>query len=86
MKCIALASALMLAAVTQSYAFAATQTSHEPELWRSYTGVSWDLGTEHKIDIVSHQAPISNSSIEGDSGPVTTLSAELQHTGQLKVG
>jgi len=59
MKCIALASTLALAAVTQSSAFAAVQTSHEPELWRSYNGVSWDLGTEHKIDTVSHQAPIA---------------------------
>ncbi|WP_030130995.1 L-dopachrome tautomerase-related protein [Pseudomonas sp. QTF5] len=59
MKCIALAGVLVLVAVTQSPAFAAVQTPHEPELWRSYTGVSWDLGAEHKVDAASHQAPIA---------------------------
>jgi len=39
--------------------FAASDQPNEPQLWRSYKGVSWDGAVGRKPDAVSHQAPIA---------------------------
>jgi hypothetical protein len=59
MKLIGLLSVLALAVVAHSQAIAAVEAPRSPELWRSYTGVSWDTTAAHKIDAASPQAPIA---------------------------
>ena len=40
-------------------ALAASDKPNEPELWRSYRGVSWNTAADRRPDATSHQAPIA---------------------------
>ncbi|NTJ66580.1 hypothetical protein G6M50_15260 [Agrobacterium rhizogenes] len=49
--------AMMLAAPVPGVA--AADKPNEPQLWRSYKGVSWDIAAGRKPDAASYQAPIA---------------------------
>ena len=50
---------LALTLAAPAAGFAASDKPDEPELWRSYKGVSWDAAEGGKADATSHQAPIA---------------------------
>lgn len=54
-------SGLLIALTLEAAApvLAASDKPHEPELWRSYHGVSWDSAAGRKPNATSHQAPIA---------------------------